>query len=405
MFVEITNEPRPYAWGSRTLIPEFLGRAPSGYPEAELWLGAHPLCPSRILDPSRTGGHEHLDAWIAAEPERTLGADRDGDELPFLMKLLAAGEPLSIQVHPDAEQAREGFEAENARGVPVDSPVRTYKDPRHKPEIALALEDPFDALAGFRPLERTRRLLTELSERAAHRPDAQRILTQLAAQLEGPTEPALRQVMAQFLDDTAAAPLLDAVTAAVAEPAVDGEFAAEITTLAEIAAARPGDPGLLVALLLNRVTLERDQAVYLPPGNVHAYLRGLAVEVMAASDNVVRAGLTGKHLDVDELQRITRFAETPGPVHTADQPAEGVAIYRPDERDFQLSVLSAPADGEVSAELNGPGIALVLDGAPQLRGRHESAAPTRGQALFITPDECSLHVSGTGRIALATTGR
>lgn len=402
MFVEITNEPRPYAWGSRTLISEFLGRAPSGHPEAELWLGAHPLCPSRILDPSRADGHEHLDAWIAAEPERTLGTDRNGDELPFLLKILAADEPLSIQVHPDAEQAREGFEAENARGIPLDSPQRTYKSPRHKPEIALSFDQPFDALAGFRPLEQTRQLLDELIARSAHRSDIQRTLTELATRLEGPTETVLRRVMAQFLDDVAAAPVLAAVVAAVAEPVADGRFAPDIRTLAEIAADRPDDPGLLVAMLLNRVTLERGQAVYLPPGNVHAYLRGLAVEVMAASDNVVRAGLTGKYLDTDELQRITHFSDTSCPVHPPELPACGIAVYCPDVPDFRLSVISAPATGEVSVEPTGPAIALVLDGTPQLRGRHATASLTRGQALFITPDEGSLRLAGTGRVALAS---
>lgn len=404
MFVGITNAPRPYAWGSRTRLAEFLGREPSGHPEAEVWLGAHPESPSRILDPSSTGGHERLDTWIAADPERALGAERSSDELPFLMKLLAAEDPLSIQVHPDEDQAREGYDAENARGIPLDRPERTYKDSRHKPEIALAVDAPFDALAGFRPLDRTRLLLQELIRRSARRPEARRQLVELEAQLAGPPGPVLRRIMDRFFDEQAAPPLLDAMAEAVTTPGGSGDWGPEIDALAEIARRRPDDPGLLVALLLNRITLEQDQAVYVAPGDVHAYLHGLAVEVMAASDNVVRGGLTSKHVDVSALRRIARFHESPQPVHDPDVPAHGVAVYRPRETDFQLAVL-APSPGQgAGVALTGPAIALGLSGAPRLSGRHETTSLAPGQAVYLTPDEQVVHAAGQGRIAVAMPG-
>lgn len=404
MFVGITNEPRHYAWGSRTLIPELLGVPPSVRPAAELWLGAHPLCPSRVLDPSQTGGYEHLGAWITADPKRTLGAARSSDELPFLMKLLAAEEPLSIQVHPDAGQARKGYAVECDHGPPVHSPVRIYKDPRHKPEIVLAVNGPFKALAGFRPLNATRDLIQALVTQSAHLPGAQRTLIELGKHFETPTASVLQNVMAHFLDGEAPPSLLEAVTSAVSAPVVPGRFATEIATLAEVAGKRPGDPGLLVALLLNCVTLEKGQAIYIPPGTVHAYLSGLAVEVMAASDNVVRGGLTDKHCNVQEFQRVMCFHETTQPTHKSEHPANGIMIYRPRERDFQLCIMDPPADEEVSIELSGPAIAIALSGAPRLIGLKGSVALTQGQSVFLTPDEAVLRVTGPGHIALAMPG-
>ena len=159
MFVQIANTPRPYAWGSTSAIADLLGTTPSGEPEAELWLGAHPGSPSRIVDPAEAEDSATLLDWIAKDPTKTLGAAADAGQLPFLLKVLAASSALSLQAHPTPEQAREGFERENALGIPLDAPNRNYKDAFAKPEMIFALSETFDALCGFRSLDETREIV------------------------------------------------------------------------------------------------------------------------------------------------------------------------------------------------------------------------------------------------------
>ncbi|MBK5238529.1 MAG: mannose-6-phosphate isomerase, class I, partial [Actinomycetales bacterium] len=155
MFVRLENTPRDYAWGSTTAIADLLGREPSGGPEAELWLGTHEGSPTRIADPKQVGGYLTLADWVATKPELRIG---------FLLKILAADHPLSLQTHPSIAQAREGYAREDAAGVPLTSPTRNYKDRNHKPELIVALSPTFDALCGFRPREETLRVLREFTE-------------------------------------------------------------------------------------------------------------------------------------------------------------------------------------------------------------------------------------------------
>lgn len=406
MLLPITNEPRDYAWGSHEAIAEFTGRPPSGGPEAELWLGSHQLSPSRILTPEAAGGHERLDEWIAADPEGALGASRGGDEFPVLMKVLAAAQALSIQVHPDAEQAQRGFADENARGVALTDPERTYKDPYPKPELALALGGPFDALVGFRPLDGTKALIAELAEAAASAED-RRPLDDLAANLDGEPEEALRRLVAWFLDGSASAESLCRAVVAAAERYPGGRFEAEARTLAELGASRPGDPGILVASLMNRVHLEEGEAVYVRPGEIHAYLGGLAIEVMRSSDNVIRAGLTGKHIDVDALQRITDFRERREVVTRPTEAAPGVAHLDPGPEFALTRLTSAAASGGSAGErprarLSGPAVAVATAGSPHVYGARNEMRLERGQALYVTPDEKELTLTGQGQLVLAT---
>ncbi|MFI9485789.1 mannose-6-phosphate isomerase, class I [Promicromonospora sp. NPDC052451] len=412
MLLRVTNTPRDYAWGSRTAIARLIGRTPSGRPEAELWLGAHPLCPSRVVDPDRAGGHATLDAWIAADPARALGADRASDDLPFLLKVVAAEAPLSIQVHPDAVRARQGYDDENRRGVPLTSPARVYRDARHKPELALALDGPFDALVGFRPLGATRRLVAELAGTAQEHGLAgadrlARLLDTLRPGADAGPEPVLRRLVGEFLSGAGAADdLVHAVTEAARKAPCGRGLDAELGTLAELAAGRPSDPGILVALLLNRVTLQPGEAVYLPPGTVHAYLRGVAVEVMAASDNVVRAGLTDKHVDGRELQRLAAFQVTEEPRVTPVRAAAGAELFDAGLPDFALTVVTAP--GTTTLDLPGPAIALAVEGVVrvtgEVTGERDGAALHAGESVFVTPDERALTVTGQGRLVLAGTG-
>ncbi|MDT5263857.1 MAG: mannose-6-phosphate isomerase, partial [Mycobacterium sp.] len=288
---------RTYAWGSRTAIAEFTGRpSPTAHPEAELWFGAHPGDPARLETDS---GEQSLLEVIRADPEGQLGAatrERFGDALPFLAKVLAADEPLSLQAHPSAEQAMEGFAREDRLNIPVTAPTRNYRDRSHKPELIVAL-GPFEALAGFRPAARSVELMRALAVS-----DLDPFIALLSGQSEAD---GLRALFTTWI--TAPQPDLDVLVPAVLDGAVSylrsGEttFAAEAKTVLELGERYPGDAGVLAALLLNRITLAPGEGIYLPAGNLHAYLQGVGFEVMANSDNVLRGGLTPKHVDVPEL--------------------------------------------------------------------------------------------------------
>lgn len=410
MFVGITNEPRGYAWGSPTAIAELLGREPSGGPEAELWLGAHPANPSRILAPAAVGGHETLDSWIAAEPDLALGAARRGDTLPFLLKVLAAEQPLSIQAHPSIEQARAGFAREDEAGIDRAHANRNYRDELHKPELAFALSPHFDALVGFRPVSETQFIVhelvavaTSLGEKGAEHLAALRLLQEKLAG-EAPLQDTVTWAFSDTEESRAAILAVSVLSIGAPE---SSSFGREYKTLAEIAEIHPGDPGILVALLLNRLELAQNQAVYLPSGNVHAYLRGLAIEIMAASDNVLRGGLTSKHVDVDELMSVVRWEELPAPVLRPEEGPDGIAVFRPDVPDFLLARVAVGEAGFVHGYRNsgpdftawdpeGPAIILVVEGEVQFAGSQSTATLLRGEAAYVTPDEGSLEISGSG---------
>ena len=328
---------RTYAWGSRTAIADFTGRpAPTAHPEAELWLGAHPADPAFIEGPD---GERSLLDVVSSDPEGQLGAtvrSRFGDALPFLVKVLAADEPLSLQAHPSTEQAVEGFAREDRAGVPLSSPVRNYRDRSHKPELIVALGS-FEALAGFRPVARTVELMRAL---------AVSDLDPFVALLQGQSDAdGLRALFTTWI--TAPQPDLDVLVPAVIDGAISyvrsgaAEFEAEAKTLLELGERYPGDAGVLAAMLLNRMHLEPGEAIYLPAGNLHAYLRGVGVEVMANSDNVLRGGLTPKHVDVPELLRVLDF--TPAAeesLHPAVDRDGFELDYRTPADEFAVSVLT-----------------------------------------------------------------
>jgi mannose-6-phosphate isomerase len=369
MFVEITNTPRDYAWGSPTAIAELLGIPPSGLPEAELWLGAHPGSPSRVVG-----------------EDRTLLDVVDG-RLPFLLKVLAAAGPLSLQAHPTPGQAAEGFAREEAAGVPVDAPQRNYKDAFHKPELIYALSDPFRALSGFRPVAETRSVLAPVA-------DDDRVAP-LMDRLSG--DDALRDVFAWLIgggDD------IDDLVGAVVEASatVDGPSWQTVRTLAD---AYPGDPGIVVSLLLHTIELKPGEVLYLPAGNIHAYLEGLGIELMAASDNVLRGGLTPKHIDVPELLAVLDFRPLPAPYLPAEEAEPGVRVFRPDVDDFMLTVVEADAARRgVEVRLGGPSIALCTSGSVALEG---GPTLTRGRAVFID-DVDWLGLRGDGVVFVASAG-
>lgn len=411
MFTAIGNTPRDYAWGSTTAIAGFRGVEASGAPEAELWLGAHPGSPAQVLDPDVVG-HADLAAWIAAAPAQALGADlaEHGARLPFLLKVLAAAAPLSLQAHPTPEQARAGFAREEADGVPLGAYDRNYKDEFHKPELIVAVSDTFDALSGFRPLSEVQGVLEVLRAADAAAPDPDSgALDLLESRLSG--EHALRDTVEWLLrdgrggDTGEATWVIDRVTAlAASEIALASPYALSFETVGALAEAYPGDPGVVISLLLNRVRLVRGEALYLAAGNVHAYLDGLGIELMAASDNVLRGGLTPKHIDVTELLDVLDFTPISAPYLAPVEVSPGVEVFRPDVPDFELYRVE-PAAATARVALDGPAIVIVEGGGVAISGSTgASVSLDRGASAYITPDEGELSISGPGIAWIATTG-
>ncbi|WP_298891595.1 mannose-6-phosphate isomerase, class I [uncultured Serinicoccus sp.] len=396
--VRIDGVVRDYAWGRPGGISAARGQEPGDGPEAELWLGAHPAAPSRVLT-----DHPGDPPW----PDLAAWEDATGDTLPFLMKLLAAGAPLSLQAHPGLEQARAGFAREEAAGIPRDAPTRSFRDPHAKPEVLLAVEDGFDALCGFRPVAEVVDLLDRLEARVPA-DGWSRWRSLLAGAGAGAGSPAagagaaLRWLLS---GDEAVDRMVDALSGG--RPTGLPEAEDDLVRL--LARHHPGDPGIAVALMLNRVTLAAGEALWLPAGNIHAYLSGLGVEVMGPSDNVLRGGLTGKHVDVPELLEVLDFTPGPPPRLAPVDLAPAVRAYRPSTQEtgagvpWQLVEVTGPAEMAVGRAA----VALVLKGEFTLRtGRHGDPdgglTLARGEAGFVERPG-RLQVQGSGALYLATT--
>lgn len=402
---------RTYAWGSRTAIAEFTGRAvPAMHPEAELWFGAHPADPAWLQ--TAEGDVSLLDG-LAADPEGQLGAaarTRFGDALPFLMKVLAADEPLSLQAHPSARQALEGYEREQALGVGVSAPIRNYRDTSHKPELLVALQ-PFEALAGFRPAARTVELLEALAVS-----DLDEFIELLNDQSDAD---GLRALFTTWI--TAPQPHLDVLVPAVLEGAIHyvssgaKEFVEEVKTVLELGERYPGDAGVLAALLLNRITLAPGEAIFLPAGNLHTYLRGIGLEVMANSDNVLRGGLTPKHVDVPELLRVLDFTPTTEDALRPPTHRDGLElVYDTPADEFAVSALTLGGDHlghEVDAPCRhsssqGPQILLCTEGSTTVHGKSGAVTLQRGMAAWVAADDGPIRLVATqpSKLFRATVG-
>lgn len=392
--LRLINPTQDYAWGSTTAIPEVLGAGVAG-PVAELWLGAHPASPSRAVLPT---GEAPLDQLIAADADAMLGPDvvaRFGRSLPYLLKLIAVAKPLSLQVHPDVERAREGYAAENAAGIPLHDPRRSYKDTNHKPELLYALTR-FEALSGFRAPRRAAELFSGL--------DAPLAVTLHQVLIAEPTyrgiRTAFRRLLEPELRPTAAE--VEAVADACRRRLADGSPSPRADrTVVMLAEAYPGDPGAVTSLLLNPVTLEPGEAMFVPAGGVHAYLQGLAVEVMANSDNVLRAGLTTKHVDVPELLVNVDYIAAP-PIRVAPEVFHGSAkvFYAPVD-DFELSVAPVDNGGEHPLPGRGPRIVLCVDGEVTVHSEDSAETLRRGQSVFVPAREGHLTITGHGTVVQA----
>lgn len=385
VLIRITNTPRPYAWGSTTAIADLLGSAPTGGPEAELWLGGHAGSPARIIEGAP---EEDLERWASAHLP-------DG-RLPFLLKVLAAAAPLSLQVHPTAAQARIGFELENRAGVPIDAAERNYRDPWPKPELIVAIGGPFRALCGFRAVTESRADLASVDDSR---------LTPLIERLVD--DESLADAVTWLLNRGPGAEESIAALTAHANAAIgpmDDEPTSWLSTVRLLARDYPRDPGIAISVLMHTVRLAPGEALYLPAGNIHAYLDGVGLELMTASDNVLRGGLTTKHIDVSELLAVLDARPLPVPRLAPHHPAPGIALYAPDGVELALALTEPGALARgidvVPAEES---VILALEGAVEVTDEDASAPHRleRGDAALLVGRRFA--VRGAGRIAIAST--
>ncbi len=383
-----------YPWGTFDVIPTLLGEEPDGRPVAEFWLGAHPLSPSDL-------GDTPLDEALADTPA-LLGeatAAEYGNRLPFLLKVLSARHALSIQAHPDRAQAEEGFASEEAAGIPRTAPERTYRDDWPKPEILIALEE-FHTLVGFRDPHVTAALFRALDAG----PDAERLLAPLVAR---GGQAALQEVFLDVLalgDDPRR--IIDQVlAAAVRHRNAGGTLGVLARTALQLDDTFPADPGILAALLMNHVVLQPGQALYLPAGRMHAHLRGTGIEVMATSDNVLRGGLTTKHIAVDELVKVVDFSWVEPEILSGTETAPGVWAYPTPCPEFDVwrlelvpgRTVTLPADTTAR-------IALVTRGDAAFVEGDESMPAPQGSALFVAAGRSGVQVTGDAQLFVGAAG-
>ncbi|EOZ3047897.1 TPA: mannose-6-phosphate isomerase [Enterobacter roggenkampii] len=383
---KLINSVQNYAWGSKTALTDLYGIAnPNNLPMAELWMGAHPKSSSKIEDAS--GQARSLRDVIDADKAALLGdkvAQRFG-ELPFLFKVLCADQPLSIQVHPNKQASEIGFAKENAAGIPLDAAERNYKDPNHKPELVFALT-PFLAMNAFREFSE----IISLLQPVAGANNA------IAHFLENPNAEALSQLFASLLNMQGEE---KSHALAVLKAALDSQQGEPWETIRLIAQFYPDDSGLFSPLLLNVVKLNPGEAMFLFAETPHAYLQGVALEVMANSDNVLRAGLTPKYIDIPELVANVKFVAKPA-AELLTQPVKNGA-----ELDFPIPVedfafsLHDLSQTEMTIAQESAAILFCVEGEATLHKGEQHLVLKPGESAFVAANESPVSVSGTGRLA------
>lgn len=431
MLIFIENTPRAYAWGSRDALPDLLGIAPTGEPQAELWLGDHPGAPATVAKARPVP--QTLIELIESDPS-LYGVD--GQHLPFLLKVLGIGAPLSLQVHPNKEQAEAGFAREEAAGVPPGSRERSYGDDNHKPELLVALSE-VSALCGFRALEDARADFLALAAAAPEGARRETLLRvagrcELAAGDDAARSAFLHWALGAGPDIAEAIEAIEYVLALAPTQAAQID-PARLQSLLNLTASYPGDPGTLISVLLHLVTLRPGEAIYLSARQLHAYLCGIAVEVMAASDNVLRAGFTQKHIDVAEVLRIVDTSTLDTPRIFAEQLAPGLVTWAPAVPEFALSRArlgdpakslafdepepgdhESPRDAEhsepaaqVIVPVPYPTVLVVVSGRVRVERvggeLSEVASAGRGQSLYVSAGE-DIELTGVAEVFIATVG-
>ena len=359
---------KDYAWGSKTLLPKLTGAPASKTPQAEMWFGTHPTTPTLLAD--GTALAELVD-------------------LPYLVKLLAAAQPLSIQAHPTREHAEAGFAAENAASIELADPRRTYRDPNHKPEMLIALSD-FTAMAGFRDPKVTAKTFDQLVQ-LVDNAELASLLKTMADRLRAGE---LREVFAQLVDPHGPFWRPDGFTAEIFAAVQCSTTTNEhLVNALQAAKIHPDDPGALVALLMNLITLSPGEALFVPSGTIHAYVAGLGLEVMATSDNVIRGGLTVKHVDVAELGKVVDFTPGAPPIITPSvRTIDDVTVTRftPPVKDFALTRYDLPAGTSLTVTATTPRIAVGTSGTGALTSGRDSAVISPGAGIYIPGDVHSL---------------
>jgi mannose-6-phosphate isomerase len=375
--LRLDNPIMDYAWGSSTAIPELLGREPDGVtPQAELWMGAHPKAPSEVVV---EGIRQPLTALIEKSPEALLGssvAERFGNRLPYLFKVLAADQPLSIQAHPNREQAAEGYRRETASEIALDAPDRNYRDPNHKPECICALT-PFWAMVGFRPWESIRHHLDAVDA------EAPGTMPPIPVEANDAGGPALRRFFAWLLN-LEMEQKLHIIKCTVDYAAKRQDADTVCRWIVDIHRSYPTDIGVLSPFFLHLIRLEPGQALFLPAGELHAYLKGVGIELMANSDNVLRGGLTPKHIDAPELFRVLTFQEKTMTVLTPRWVDKCEGRYVTPAEEFALSVVAVQG-GDVyrSAEKRSVEILLCTRGSAEMVLSNRNAPVTVGKGSCV----------------------
>ncbi len=383
---KLENRIKDYDWGSPDAIPELLGRAnPYGKPQAELWMGAHPQAPSLLI---KNGRRIPLDEEISADPEAILGkstSERFGQNLPFLFKVLAADKSLSIQAHPDKKQAEEGFIREEKEGIPPDAFNRNYKDKNHKPEIISALT-PFWAMNGFRRKGEIAELFSELNLGS--------IQKEVEAFKNNLTSQGLRDLFRTLLtldkerkEDT----VKEAISKA------KGLSGDHFEWILQLNREHPGDVGILSPLLLNLICLNPGEALFQRAGVLHAYLKGVGIELMANSDNVLRGALTNKHVDVEELLNILDFSDHPTEIIKPVRAEDGEEVYHSPAEEFRLSRISLKGGKIFRRRKQGtPEIIISTEGRGSIKCplSGEELPLNRGESVFIYASACNYEICG-----------
>ena len=385
----IEGVPRDYKWGSTSRIPRFLGSEPQSEPLAELWFGAHALGPS----PTALGPNLHQ--LIEADPADVLGPSNRfmfGDTLPYLVKLIAPAAALSLQVHPTKREAEAGYALEDRLGIDLEAPNRTYRDVNHKPELLYALTD-FSLLAGFAVRRQARERLEGLSTSLA---------SKLSVRLRLAAGRTVKPVVTWLLDpDSSPGPEAIEEFAQACQDRLDAgrsPLPRLDATVRALATAYPGDPGVIVAFLMNQTQLKPGEAVFLPPGTLHSYQSGLGLEVLANSDNVIRAGLTPKHIDRVSLIEIGEFSAHPTLRIAPEHPSPGISRFYAPVEDFELTII------ELSGETlplvgSGPRLVMSLAGSPTVMTREGELQLERGECALLTSAEGPALTSGSGKLA------
>lgn len=386
MLVKLTNQPLDYAWGSTSLISDYFGIPATGKPMAEIWFGTHDGSPTPVVG-LETSLHDLL---LARGKEARL---------PFLLKILAAEKPLSIQAHPNPEQAIEGFARENAAGLPISAASRNYKDDKPKPELIVALSESFDALVGFADPRLISEKFAEILE-VSRSEKLTAVMSGWIAQLGEPDG-----IQKVFLDTLSSSECDEQFISELVDAAE--QFPSLVDLISHLTTHHGLDRGIISALLLNHVSLSKGQSIFVPAGMPHAYLSGLGVEVMIASDNVLRGGLTPKHIDKAELGKVLVFEATnPAPTRMKKL-AVGLEQFDIPTTEFNF-YRAEVGSNNLLVDINLPGDAVILctSGAIAVSNSlGEREVIDKGEAAYLSDDARVFSLAGNGEAFIAITAK